>query len=376
MSRKDYYEILGVDRNATEKDIKSAYRKLAMQYHPDKSDDPDAEEKFKEISEAYAVLSDPEKRMQYDQFGHEGLGNINWEDVLRTINFDEIFSGIGGIFSHLFRGHGARIVKGRDIHYDIEMTLEQAYNGFDAVIDVPQIGKCNECNGTGAANGSSYEVCGACSGRGHVINERNMPMGKVVTTTPCNICYGRGYVVISPCMKCNGSGTVSSTRKVEISIPAGVDTGHRLRLRGFGEVPDAPPGYIAEPGDLYIIVHVREHEMFRRDGENLYYNLPIMFTKAILGDEVEIPILGGSGSKIVTIPPNTQSGNTFRLKGYGMPIPGSNERGDLFVTVEVIIPTKLTQKQLDMIYELDSELCPKMEDEDILKEIEDDMMLQ
>ena len=376
MAQKDYYEILGVSRDATEKEIKSAYRQLAMKYHPDRSDDPDAEEKFKEISEAYAVLSDPEKRRQYDMLGRAGLGDINWEDLIRNINFDDIFEGMGGIFSHLFRGRGVRVVRGRDVQYNIEMTLEQAYRGLDTTINIPVYEKCDECNGTGAAGESSQEACGACNGRGQMIREHATPMGKVVSASTCSVCGGRGYIIVTPCMKCNGIGRVSRTRSVDVKIPAGVDSGYGVKLRGMGEMVDAPGGCVAEPGDLYIVVKVRDHEIFQRDGENLYCNVPVIFTTAILGGDISIPLVNG-GEKVFNIPPYTQSGTTFRLKGFGMPVAGSNDFGDLYITIDITIPMKMTPKQLEMIQALDTELNPRSCDDDEIafEEIEKDMLL-
>lgn len=352
--KRDYYEILGVDRNATEKEIKSAYRKLAMKYHPDRSDAPDAEERFKEISEAYAVLSDPEKRRQYDQFGHAGIGQYSQEDLFRSVDFEDLLRGFGfgtdSIFDIFFgRGrHGP--VRGSDLRYDLEITLEQAASGLETTIEVPRTEVCRTCSGTGAKPGTSPVRCQSCHGTGQITRTQVTPFGQIVTSTTCSRCGGRGQVIQTPCDDCDGTGRVRRYRKINVRIPPGVDTGHHLKLRGQGEAPPFSPGAQAEPGDLYIFINVRPHPLFIRDGDNLIHEMNISMTQAALGTELDVPTLDGRAR--LRIPPGTQSGSIFRIKGKGMPRLHGAGTGDLLVRTNVKIPTSLTPRQRQLLEEL------------------------
>jgi len=352
--KRDYYEILGVDRNATEKEIKSAYRKLAMKYHPDRSDAPDAEERFKEISEAYAVLSDPEKRRQYDQFGHAGIGQYSQEDLFRSVDFEDLLRGFGfgtdSIFD-MFFGRGRRgPVRGRDLRYDLEITLEQAASGLETTIEVPRTEVCRTCSGTGAKPGTSPVRCQSCHGTGQITRSQVTPFGQIVTSTTCSKCGGSGQVIQTPCDDCDGTGRVRRYRKINVRIPPGVDTGHHLKLRGQGEAPPFSPGAQAEPGDLYIFINVRPHPLFFRDGENLIHEMNISMTQAALGTELDVPTLDGRAR--LKIPPGTQSGSLFRIKGKGMPRLHGAGTGDLLVRTNVRIPTSLTPRQRQLLEEL------------------------
>lgn len=352
--KRDYYEILGVDRNATEKEIKSAYRKLAMKYHPDRSDAPDAEERFKEISEAYAVLSDPEKRRQYDQFGHAGIGQYSQEDLFRSVDFEDLLRGFGfgtdSIFD-MFFGRGRRgPVRGRDLRYDLEITLEQAASGIETTIEVPRTEVCKTCSGTGAKPGTSPVRCQSCHGTGQITRTQVTPFGQIVTSTTCSKCGGTGQVIQTPCDDCDGTGRVRRYRKINVRIPPGVDTGHHLKLRGQGEAPPFSPGAPAEPGDLYIFINVRPHPLFFRDGDNLIHEMNISMTQAALGTELDVPTLDGRAR--LKIPPGTQSGALFRIKGKGMPRLHGTGTGDLLVRTNVRIPTSLTPRQRQLLEEL------------------------
>ncbi len=357
--KRDYYEILGVDRNATEKEIKSAYRRLAMKYHPDRSDAPDAEERFKEISEAYAVLSDPEKRRQYDQFGHAGIGQYTQEDLFRSVDFEDLLRGFGfggadSIFD-IFFGRGRRgPARGRDLRYDLDITLEQAASGIETTIEVPRTEVCRTCGGTGAKPGTSPVVCSSCHGTGQITRSQVTPFGQIVTSTTCTKCGGRGEVIQTPCDDCDGSGRVRRYRKINVRIPPGVDSGHHIKLRGQGEAPPFSPGTPAEPGDLYIFINVRPHPLFFRDGDDLIHEINIGMTQAALGAELEVPTLDGKAR--LKIPPGTQSGTIFRIKGKGMPKLHASGTGDLLVRANVKIPTSLTPRQRELLEELARDL--------------------
>ncbi|MEM3880619.1 MAG: molecular chaperone DnaJ, partial [Candidatus Bathyarchaeia archaeon] len=295
--KRDYYEILGVSRNATKEEIKDAYRKLAMQYHPDRNKSPDAEEKFKEISEAYAVLSDDEKRRQYDLLGHAGFDQrYTTEDIFRGVDFESIFRDLG--FSDFFRtffggfgegSFGERINRGEDLVYELEITLEEAAKGTEKEILVPRTEKCDVCGGSGASPGTTPRTCPTCNGTGKVQHTRRSSFAMYVQVTPCNTCHGKGMIIDSPCKNCHGTGLVKKRRKISVRIPAGIDEGYQLRLRGEGEM--APNG--GEPGDLYVLVHIAPHKLFMREGDDLWYVLTIGYPQAALGAEVTVPTLDG-----------------------------------------------------------------------------------
>ena len=351
--KKDYYEVLGVARDASEKEIKAAYRKLAMKHHPDRSDDPGAEEKFKELSEAYAVLSDPDKRQKYDQFGHAGINSqYSQEDLFRGVNFEDLLRGFGmggeSIFDMFFGGGGGRRgpARGRDLRYDIDLTLEQAARGLETTIEVPRTETCPKCQGSGAKPGTTPVVCSTCRGSGQVTRAQNTPFGQMVTSTTCHTCGGRGEIITSPCEDCSGSGRVRKSRKINIKIPAGVEDGQHLKLRGQGDSA-GPKGV---NGDLYVVINILPHRLFQRMDSDLILESPISFTQAALGADLEVPTLNGRAK--IKVPAGTQTGTVFRLRGKGMPRLHGTGSGDLHVRVKIKTPTSLTARQKQLLEEL------------------------
>jgi len=356
--KRDYYEVLGVSKTAPKDEIKDSYRKLAMQYHPDRNKSPDAEEKFKEISEAYAVLSDDEKRRQYDTLGHAGFDQrYTREDIFRGADFESIFrdlgsgSNFGDIFSFLF-GRGdveERMARGRDLGYELDITLEEAARGVEKEIEVPRTEKCQVCNGTGASPGTSPKVCTRCGGNGQVQNVRRNGFSMYVQVVACPSCKGRGLIIESPCRECRGTGLTRRKRTITIKVPSGIDDGFQLRLRGEGDMP--PEG--ETPGDLYALIHVTPHPYFRREGDDLLYHLIIGYPQAALGAEVPVPTLEGNVN--LKIHPGTQPGEIFKLKGKGMPRFRGFGKGNLLVRINVSVPEKLTQRQKSLLEELSTE---------------------
>jgi molecular chaperone DnaJ len=358
--KRDYYEVLGVSKNASKDEIKDAYRKLALQYHPDRNKAADAEERFKEISEAYAVLSDSQKRQQYDTLGHAGFDQrYTAEDIFRGADFESILRDVGFGFGDLFRtffgggfgggGFRERINKGQDLVYDLEITLEEAAKGAEKEILVPRTENCEVCGGSGASPGTSPQTCPKCNGSGRVRNMRRSSFAMYVQVTPCSNCRGRGMLIESPCKKCHGTGLVKKRRKISVKIPEGIDEGYQLRLRGEGGM--VPNG--GEPGDLYVLVHIAQHELFMREGDDLWYVLMIGYPQAALGAEVPVPTLDGSVT--VKIKPGTQAGENIRLKGKGMPRFRGYGKGDLLVRVGISVPEKLTVKQQELLEQLAEE---------------------
>jgi len=359
--KKNYYEIIGVPKDAPKDVIKDAYRKLALQYHPDRNKSPEAEEKFKEISEAYAVLSDDGKRQQYDTLGHDGFDQrYSQEDIFRGADFDSIFrdmgvsSGFGDLFNVFFGGRDfeerQRVIRGRDLHFEVDITLEEAARGVEREIEIPRIERCEVCGGSGAAPRTSMQTCPKCKGSGKLQKTNRSDFGTFVQVVPCSACKGRGQIIGSPCRNCKGKGRVKRERKITVKIPVGITEGYQLRLVGQGE---APPNE-GPSGDLYILIHMAPHQYFKRDGDNLLYNLNISFTQAALGAEVTIPAIEGKAN--LRIHPGTQSGQILRVKGRGMPRIGGYGRGDLRVRVNVVVPEKLTQRQRTLLEELAKEL--------------------
>ena len=356
--KRDYYKVLGVSKTAPKDEIKDSYRKLAMQYHPDRNKSPDAEEKFKEISEAYAVLSDDEKRRQYDTLGHAGFDQrYTREDIFRGADFESIFrdlgsgSNFGDIFSFLF-GRGdveERMTRGRDLGYELDITLEEAARGVEKEIEVPRTEKCQVCNGTGASPGTSPKVCTRCGGNGQVQNVRRNGFSMYVQVVACPSCKGRGLIIESPCRECRGTGLTRRKRTITIKVPSGIDDGFQLRLRGEGDMP--PEG--ETPGDLYALIHVTPHPYFRREGDDLLYHLIIGYPQAALGAEVPVPTLEGNVN--LKIRPGTQPGEIFKLKGKGMPRFRGFGKGNLLVRINVSVPEKLTQRQKSLLEELSTE---------------------
>ena len=354
MAKRDYYEILGTEREASEEEIKKAYRKLAVKYHPDKNPgDKTAEERFKELGEAYEVLSDPQKRAAYDQYGHAafdrragGFARGGFHDPFEV--FREVFGG-GGIFGDLFGGGGqdpTQPQRGDDLRYDMEISFEEAAQGCEREVPVTKQERCDTCGGSGAEPGSRIKTCPTCGGRGQVITSR----GIFSIAQTCPHCQGAGRVIEKPCKTCRGSGRRERTSKIKLRIPAGVDTGSRLRSAGNGEAGfrDGPPG------DLYVVIHVRPHEIFQRDGDDLLCEVPISFVQAALGAEIEVPTLDGKAS--IKIPSGTQPGTMFRLKGKGVKNIQGYGHGDLHVRMNVEVPTHLNAAQKAKLEEF-SELC-------------------
>jgi molecular chaperone DnaJ len=348
MAKRDFYEILGVAKNASDEDIKKAYRKLAMKYHPDRNpDSKESEEKFKEVKQAYEMLADPEKREAYDRYGHAGVdpnmggagggfGAGGFGDAFGDI-FGDIFGGGRG------RSGGPQVYRGADLRYNLEITLEQAANGFDTTIRVPSWDKCDTCHGSGAKPGTSPVTCTTCHGHGQV----RMQQGFFSIQQTCPKCHGSGKVIPEPCAACGGAGRIKRNKTLEVKIPAGIDNGMRIRSSGNGE-----PGTNGGPsGDLYVEIHIKPHAVFQREGDDLHCEMPISFTKATLGGEIEVPTLTGKVS--FTVPEGTQTGKTFRLKGKGIKGVRSGYAGDLFCHVVLETPVKLTEKQKDLLREFD-----------------------
>jgi molecular chaperone DnaJ len=352
--KRDYYEVLGVEKKASSDQIKDSYRKLAMQYHPDRNKDAGAEDKFKEISEAYAVLSDAQKRAQYDRLGHAGFDQqYSREDIFRGADFDSIFRdmGFGDLFRTFFGGSSGfgggfeRADRGQDIGCDIEITLEEAATGVEKEIQIPRTERCDTCNGSGAKPGTNIMQCQKCRGTGKI----QIRHAFVMLVQDCQHCKGRGIQVETPCSSCSGSGLVRRKRKISVKIPIGIEDGSRMRLRGEGEM--ATNG--REPGDLYVIVQVLPHQLFVRDGDDLYRVEMITFPQAALGAEISVPTL--EGPAMVKVQPGTQSGEVVRVKGKGMPRMRGYGKGDLIVKIGIYVPEKLTSQQRTLLEQLAKE---------------------
>lgn len=350
-TKRDYYEVLGVDRNATEQQIKSAYRKLALKYHPDRNPgDKAAEEAFKEAAEAYAVLADAQKRSMYDRFGHAGVsgaaGGGGGFDPTIFADFSDIFSGLGDVFGFgdIFGGRRRRggPQRGADLRYDLEITFEESATGTETTIQIPREETCETCSGSGAAPGTKPETCAQCRGAGQLRYQQ----GFLTVARPCPNCRGTGRTIAKVCHTCRGAGRVGKERKLTVKIPAGIATGQRLRLYGEGEHGTAG----GPPGDLYVVVHVQEHPFFQRDGDDLYCEMPIQFPTLALGGSIRVPTL--NGQEELTIPAGTQPGARFRIRGKGMPNVSGRGHGDLHVIARVAVPKKLTREQKHLLEEL------------------------
>lgn len=350
MSKRDYYEVLGVGKSADKGEIKKAYKKLAMKYHPDRTQgDKSLEEKFKEIQEAYEVLTDTQKRAAYDQYGHAGVdpnrgaggfggGNADFGDIFGDV-FGDIFGGGRG-------GGRSRARQGSDLRYNLDMSLEEAVRGKEVEIRVPTLVECDPCNGSGAKKGSSPTTCPTCKGAGQV----QMRQGFFAVQQTCPTCSGKGKIISDPCTSCRGQGRVEKTKTLSVKVPAGVDTGDRIRLSGEGEAGESG----APAGDLYVQVNVRDHKIFTREGNNLYCEVPLGFTTAALGGEIEVPTLDGKVKLKVT--PETQTGKLFRLRSKGVKSVRSGSVGDLLCRVVIETPVNLSSKQKELLEEFETSI--------------------
>lgn len=349
MTNRDYYEILGIPRNASAEDIKSAFRKLARQYHPDVSKEANAEEKFKEINEAYGVLSDPEKRRRYDQYGRAGLGEMGGMPDYATMDFSDIFEEILGGFGFGMGGGGSRTRRphrGRDLQLQVVLTFEEAIFGVEKTIEFTKNEVCSACHGSGAAPGTTPQRCQTCGGRGEVRQVRQTIFGSMMQSGPCPTCNGRGEVITTPCPTCHGQGVERKTVRKVVSIPAGVDTGTQIRLAGEGE-----PGVLGGPqGNLYLLISVQPHKFFKRRGNDILLNLDVNIAQAVLGAEVEVPTV--DGKEKLKIPAGTQPGRVFQIRGRGVPYLRKSGRGDQHVIINIEIPAKLTKEQRDLFEKL------------------------
>jgi molecular chaperone DnaJ len=353
VSKRDYYEILGVARNASDQEIKSAYRKLALTYHPDRNPgDHAAEDKFKEAAEAYSVLADADKRHMYDRFGHAGLGGAATSGFDPNVftGFEDILGGLGDIFgfSDVFGGGRRRggPRRGADLRYDLEISFEESAKDFETSIQIPRQETCDTCSGNGAAPGTSPTTCPQCHGRGQLQYQQ----GFFTVARTCGQCRSTGSIIAKPCATCRGAGRVQKERKLTVRIPAGIATGQRLRISGEGEA-----GIGGGPrGDLYVVVQVQEHAFFQRDGNDLYCEVPLNFPTVVLGGEIRVPTL--DGDEPFSVPAGTQTGTTFRLRGKGMPDVGGRGRGDLMVTVKVRTPKKVSKEQRKLLEQLSTSL--------------------
>lgn len=359
---KDYYKILGVGKGATSEEIKKAYKKLAKQYHPDINKESNASEKFKEINEAAAILGDEKKRQNYDRFGtaDEGAQNFSgfdFSDFMNQsqgfgFNFDEIFDTFFG-GAGFGRSRRRQQRSGYDLRYDIEITLEEAAKGIAKEISIPRLETCEKCQGSGAKSSDAIQTCPECQGRGVATRTQRTPFGIFQTTAPCRKCSGEGKIITEECEKCDGTGVVKNTVKLEVKIPAGAETGTNLRVRGGGEAGQKG----APSGDLFIVVHVKPHPTFQREGDDLHLKVPLPFTVAAIGGEIEVPTLDGRAT--ISIPSGTQSNTIFRLKDKGIPNIEEGERGDLYAEAIISVPERLTKRQKELLKEFEKEAGKK-----------------
>jgi molecular chaperone DnaJ len=344
-TKRDYYEVLGVSRTATEAELKSAYRKLAMQHHPDRNPDPASEEKFKEAGEAYSVLSDADKRANYDRFGHAATNGAGFGGF-ESVDFNDIFGDFfGDIFNQTTGGRRRnRAQRGNDLREDLTLSFEEAVFGVKKQVKIRRYEACDDCEGRGVAPGKSAQTCSACGGRG----QTRFQQGFFTVARTCGQCSGAGQIIKDPCPKCHGQGRLLRERTMDVQVPAGVEDGTRIRYSDQGEAgANAGP-----PGDLYIVLHVREHDFFEREGNDLYCAIPVSFPQLALGTEISVPTLYGEHK--LKIPDGTQPGTRFRIRHKGVPVLNSSQKGDLYVEVRVQTPTKLNKRQRELLEELNS----------------------
>ncbi|MBN2830302.1 MAG: molecular chaperone DnaJ [Candidatus Cloacimonetes bacterium] len=361
MAKRDYYEVLGVDKNADAATIKKAYRKLAMQFHPDKNqNNPEAEAKFKEASEAYEVLSDEDKKARYDQYGHAGVegsfgqGGFSWNDFTHASDFSDLFGGggMGDIFESIFGGgfggrgrSQGRNNHGEDLQIELSLTLQEIAKGVEKKIKINVKDTCETCNGSGSADGK-VTTCSQCGGSGQVRQMRRSLFGNIQTVAECPACRGEGRIIENKCKKCHGEGRAPHLREISIKIPAGVEEGQYIRVRGQGNVGTRG----SSAGDILVLIREREDDTFDREGKDLFMKFPISYSQAVLGTELEVPTINGRIK--MKVPPGTQSGKQFRLRGQGMPVVNSSYIGDLYVTVYIVTPTKLSKQEEELIRKL------------------------
>lgn len=369
-TKRDYYELLGVSSNATPEEIKAAYRKMARKYHPDVNrEDENASEKFKEINDAYEVLSDPQKRSAYDAYGHDAF-----DPTKNMGGYGEGMGGFGDIFDLLFGGGGggrrARSgpQRGADRELRMDINFEDAVFGLQKEIEVSRVENCEHCNGNGAEPGTPIKTCSACQGTGQARTVQSTPFGRFETVRPCTKCGGEGKTIEKPCGECKGTGKTRKTRRIEVRIPAGIDSGSRLRIQGEGE-QGAKGG---PPGDLFISISVRPHAIFKRDGYTLITTVEIGFVQAALGSEIEIALLGGATHKLA-IPEGTQPGDVITVKGKGIPYLHSHRQGDLKIIIKVTIPKKLTKKQKELLQAFHSDEKPGKKEKGLIDKMKDAM---
>ncbi|MEK6932659.1 MAG: molecular chaperone DnaJ [Nanoarchaeota archaeon] len=367
--KKDYYEILGIKKNSNKEEIKKAYKTLAKKYHPDLNKESSSTEKFKEISEAYAVLSDDNKKSQYDQFGHDAFKHgYSQEDIFRNVNFEDIFGDVfgddffsGTIFESFFGGNRrTKERRGRDLRYDLELSFEESVQGVEKEIIVERNELCKECQGTGAKN-SEFDSCKKCNGTGQERFSHRTPFGIFTQIRTCSTCKGEGRVIKHKCGKCNGHGFITKERKIKVNIPQGVDNGNRIRLEDEGEYGKG--GY----GDLYIFILVKPSKIFKREGDDLYLEKEISFTQAVLGDKIEIQTL--DGKEDLDIPQGTLSGTIFKLKHLGVKNVNSNHFGDLYIKVNIDIPKNLNKEQKERLLEFSNSLGDKIKGKNVFSKV-------
>jgi len=369
MTDRDYYDVLGVARNVSEEDVRKAFRKKALEFHPDRNKSPGAEGKFKEINEAYQVLSDPAKRAQYDRYGRRGVGFSGGTD--RPFEGFDVFGGFGDIFDSFFGDISGRRVReaerGNDVQQRVALSFREAVFGTEREVEVTRSERCSRCSGAGNEPGTAINTCPTCRGNGQVRRAQRSIFGQFTQVSTCSSCQGKGNIIQSPCSTCRGAGLERRKRKIAVNIPAGVESGMQVRLTGEGDMGRNGGG----KGNLYIHVDVQEHDLFTRDGYDLVYHMPVNLAEAALGVEKEVPTLEGAKASLLTIPQGTQPGTEFRIRGKGIPHLNSNRRGDLRVVVDLQVPRSFSPQQRRLLEELARSMDPHSEEPDNAQDVED-----